>query len=103
MGQLGPDDWQGKTAGAWLREQGQSPRMIERFWSVVLVSALGESTDRVALSMARKVFLDDDLFLVFDGSETRFCSNTEIVKFVTSEVNFNCRGKGIQEAKKLDQ
>jgi squalene-associated FAD-dependent desaturase len=58
MGRLGSDDWRGKTAGAWLREQRQSKRTIERFWSVVLVSALGDTVDRVALSMARKVFLD---------------------------------------------
>ena len=58
MGRLGPDDWRDKTAGGWLREQGQSERTIERFWSVVLVSALGDTVDRVALIMARKVFLD---------------------------------------------
>ena len=58
MGRLKPDDCGNKTAGPWLREQGQSERMIERFWSVVLVSALGDTVDRVALSMARKVFLD---------------------------------------------
>lgn len=58
MGRLGPDDCRDKTAGPWLREEGQSERAIERFWSVVLVSALGDTVDRVALSMARKVFLD---------------------------------------------
>ena len=56
MGRLGPDDWRDKTAGQWLHEQGQTPRTIDRFWSVVLVSALGDTVDRVALSMARKVF-----------------------------------------------
>src|SRR5262249_11112766 len=34
------------TIGQWLREQNQSSRAIEQFWSVVLVSALGESVDR---------------------------------------------------------
>ena len=58
MGRLRPNDYRDKTAGGWLREQEQSPRMIDRFWSVVLVSALGDTVDRVALSMARKVFLD---------------------------------------------
>lgn len=42
----------------WLHEQRQSQRAIERFWQVVLVSALGESLDRASLSAARKVFLD---------------------------------------------
>jgi squalene-associated FAD-dependent desaturase len=44
--------------GHWLREQRQSPAAIDRFWSVVIVSALSESVDAVALSAARKVFVD---------------------------------------------
>ena len=48
----------GLTIGQWLREQGQSPQAIERFWAVVLVSALGEELDRASLSAARKVFVD---------------------------------------------
>lgn len=58
LGRLKADDRCDKTAGEWLREQRQSQRTIDRFWSVVLVSALGETVDRVDLSMARKVFLD---------------------------------------------
>lgn len=58
LGQIDSQSCRGLTAGQWLRDQGQTARAIERFWSVVLVSALGESIDRVALSMARKVFLD---------------------------------------------
>ena len=42
----------------WLRDQRQSEQAIERFWQVVLVSALGESLDRASLAAARKVFLD---------------------------------------------
>jgi squalene-associated FAD-dependent desaturase len=42
----------------WLRERGQTAEAIERFWSVVLVSALGETLDRVSLSAAKKVFVD---------------------------------------------
>ncbi len=58
LGRLKADDRRDKTAGEWLREQQQSHRTIDRFWSVFLVSALGETVDRVDLSMARKVFLD---------------------------------------------
>jgi len=54
----GSDDESTETIGAWLRRQGQSPRAIERFWSVVLVGALGETVDRASLSAARKVFCD---------------------------------------------
>jgi squalene-associated FAD-dependent desaturase len=46
------------TIGQWLQQQKQSPRAIERFWQVVLVSALGESLDRASLTAARKVFVD---------------------------------------------
>jgi squalene-associated FAD-dependent desaturase len=46
------------TIGQWLRQQGQSPRTIERFWSVVLVSALGETVDHASLAAAQKVFRD---------------------------------------------
>ena len=42
----------------WLHEHRQTPRTIERFWSVVLVSALNESIDRIGLKYARKVFRD---------------------------------------------
>jgi squalene-associated FAD-dependent desaturase len=46
------------TIGQWLRAQGQSERAVERFWSVVLVSALGETIDRASFVAARKVFVD---------------------------------------------
>jgi len=42
----------------WLNEQGQTPAAVERFWQVVLVSALSESLDRIDLRHARKVFVD---------------------------------------------
>jgi squalene-associated FAD-dependent desaturase len=44
--------------GDWLRAHGQTQRTIDRFWSVVLVSALNESVDRMGLRYARKVFRD---------------------------------------------
>lgn len=47
-----------ETIGAWLRRHGQSDRVIEQFWSVVLVSALSETVDRASLAAAKKVFLD---------------------------------------------
>jgi len=46
------------TIGQWLQRRKQSPRSIERFWQVVLVSALGESLDRASLAAVRKVFVD---------------------------------------------
>jgi squalene-associated FAD-dependent desaturase len=46
------------TVGEWLEKQKQSPAAIRSFWSVVLVSALGESLDRASFLAARKVFVD---------------------------------------------
>ena len=42
----------------WLERHGQSPRVIERFWHVVLVSALSETLERIDVGHARKVFVD---------------------------------------------
>jgi squalene-associated FAD-dependent desaturase len=50
-----PTDQSFKT---WLEQHGQSARVIERFWEVVLVSALSESLDRIDIGHARKVFVD---------------------------------------------
>ncbi len=53
------DDLPGQpTIGQWLRQQRQTPRAVERFWSPVLVSALGETVERASLPAARKVFVD---------------------------------------------
>ncbi|HVC98516.1 MAG TPA: hydroxysqualene dehydroxylase HpnE [Pirellulales bacterium] len=52
------DDASQPTIGQWLRANGQSARAIEWFWSVVLVSALGEEVERASLAAARKVFVD---------------------------------------------
>lgn len=46
------------TVGRWLREQGQSPAAVERFWSPVLLGALSETPERASLAAARKVFVD---------------------------------------------
>ncbi|QVL30393.1 hydroxysqualene dehydroxylase HpnE [Telmatocola sphagniphila] len=40
----------------WLKAHYQSPRTIERFWNVVLVSALNMRVEEVGLKYARKVF-----------------------------------------------
>lgn len=42
----------------WLRRHRQTLRAIDRFWGLVLVSALNETVDRVGLKYARKVFVD---------------------------------------------
>jgi squalene-associated FAD-dependent desaturase len=42
----------------WLKRHRQTPRTIDRFWGLVLTSALNEVPERVGLRYARKVFLD---------------------------------------------
>lgn len=42
----------------WLHRHGQTPRLIDRFWRIILTSALNESPDRLGLKYARKVFVD---------------------------------------------
>jgi squalene-associated FAD-dependent desaturase len=42
----------------WLAAHGQTQRIVDRFWGLVLVSALNESPDRIGLRYARKVFVD---------------------------------------------
>ncbi|QDV21025.1 15-cis-phytoene desaturase [Gimesia panareensis] len=46
------------TMADWLKAHGQSQTVIDRFWNVVLVSALSEDLERISLSHARKVFVD---------------------------------------------
>jgi squalene-associated FAD-dependent desaturase len=41
---------------SWLKRHGQTERSIERFWKVVLVSALNEDLDRTSVHYAAQVF-----------------------------------------------
>lgn len=53
-----PDALRTRRAGDWLREQGQTERIITRFWEPILVSALGERIDAVSMAVSRKVIVD---------------------------------------------
>jgi squalene-associated FAD-dependent desaturase len=46
---------------AWLRKQGQTQRAIDRFWKVVLVSALNEDLERMSIHYAAQVFRESFL------------------------------------------
>ncbi len=52
------DSLASQTAADWLAQQHQDSETLQGFWDVVLVSALGEHTDAVSMSAARKVFMD---------------------------------------------
>jgi squalene-associated FAD-dependent desaturase len=42
----------------WLVKNHQTGRVVDRFWGLVLVSALNETPERIGLRYARKVFVD---------------------------------------------
>lgn len=42
----------------WLAAHHQTPRTVDLFWGLVIVSTLNETPDRVGLRYARKVFVD---------------------------------------------
>jgi squalene-associated FAD-dependent desaturase len=46
---------------SWLKRHGQTDRAIERFWKVVLVSALNEDLDRTSVHYAAQVFRESFL------------------------------------------
>jgi zeta-carotene desaturase len=50
-----------ETLGAWLRRNGQTPGAIDRFWRLVIASALNADVDTIALTYAAKVIRE--LFL----------------------------------------
>ena len=47
-----------RPSAQWLGRQGQSPRVVARFWAPIILGALGETPERASLSAARKVFVD---------------------------------------------
>ncbi len=50
-----------ETLGAWLRQNGQTEGAIDRFWRLVIASALNADVDEIALPYAAKVIRE--LFL----------------------------------------
>jgi len=53
-----PDTLDDQPFDAWLARHRQTEDAVNRFWHVVIVSALSESLDRVSTAHARKVFVD---------------------------------------------
>lgn len=51
-------EWDDQPFSDWLSKHEQTPGAMEGFWHVVLVSALSETLDRIAVPHARKVFVD---------------------------------------------
>ncbi len=61
MGRAGRDDAVDQTFGQWLGRHGQSPSTIERYWNVVIVSALNEPVETVGAHHAIQVFQESFL------------------------------------------
>ncbi|MFN6128281.1 MAG: hydroxysqualene dehydroxylase HpnE [Planctomycetota bacterium] len=51
-------DFEQMPARTWLVRHFQNDRTIDRFWGTILVSALGEQVDRVAMGPVKKVLVD---------------------------------------------
>ncbi len=52
------DELESVTAGDWLHAAGQDEATVRDFWSVIIVSALGERVELVNMAMVRKVMID---------------------------------------------
>ena len=59
MGPLPPDST--KSFADWLREHHQTQGAIDRFWKVVLVSAINEDLDRISVRYGAQVFRESFL------------------------------------------
>jgi squalene-associated FAD-dependent desaturase len=59
MGTLPPDS--SKSFFDWLREHRQTQRAIDRFWKVVLVSAINEDLERISVRYGAQVFRESFL------------------------------------------
>src|SRR5690606_7588805 len=61
VGRLAHRRWavdRGMSFEQWLDEHAQTTNLRERFWDVILISALSETAGRISVPHARKVFVD---------------------------------------------
>ena len=84
----------GVTAADWLRENRQSRVAIERFWDVILISALGERTTRVSMAAARKVLIDG--FAAAHGASDVFVPNRPLSEIFGRELPLAIGGLGVR-------
>lgn len=56
------------TMGEWLRTNGQTTKLVEDFWTPVLISALSENVEDVPVAVARKVLVEG-LMATRDGHQ----------------------------------
>ena len=58
LARTSPSALTGQAFQSWLEKHNQTNQIVDRFWRIVLVSALSESLDRIDAAIARKVFVD---------------------------------------------
>lgn len=58
LGKDGRDQLESRSFGDWLREHGQPAGAIEKYWNVVIISALNQTADRASAKYALQVFQD---------------------------------------------
>lgn len=78
----------------WLHAHGQNRRTIERFWGIVLTSALNETVDRVGLKYARKVFRDG--FVRHRDGFTVFVPTVPLGRFYGEELRSWFQRNGVE-------
>ncbi|MCC7349203.1 MAG: FAD-dependent oxidoreductase [Phycisphaerales bacterium] len=87
-------DW---TFGEWLGERGQSAQTIERFWEVILVSALNARVDEIGANYGMQVF--QEAFLGDRGGYRMALPRVPLAELyeraVAEEVLFNRRVTGL--------
>lgn len=81
-----------ESVADWLRRSGQAPEAIEGFWEPVLLSALSERLDRIALAAAHKVIVDG--FMVSRGASDVYLPEEPLGALLDRRVGtwLECRG-----------
>ena len=82
------------SAEAWLDAHGQDKTTIQNFWSVIVVSALGESVDRVSLAAVRKVFVDG--FAAARGASDVLVPKLPLVELIGGRLTAAIESQGVQ-------
>ncbi len=88
-----PGDVRG-TMQQWLIDAGQAPQTIERFWDVLLVSALGEHARHAGFAPARKVLIDG--FLASNRAADVWIPQQPLSQLLGSRLADRLRQRGVR-------
>lgn len=85
---------EGMTAATWLDRHRQSARLRERFWNVVLISALGDVPERISMAAARKVIVDG--FAAAHGASDVWVPNRPLSQIFGDVMLEHLKGFGVE-------